>query len=134
MQGRRAEIRNELNLPLGVARSRRHRQHAETFGSVLEAQSARKHAVPRRVLKDIAPPQADHVQATRHGIGPLVQILLRVQDDRRGACRPLEECRRTTSLIGTAAKPERVIVAQILFRSKGILRKSSNERMSSGDK
>ena len=118
MQGRRAEIRNELNLPLGVARSRRHRQHAETFGSVLEAQSARKHAVPRRVLKDIAPPQADHVQATRHGIGPLVQILLRVQDDRRGARRATGGMQAHHFAHRHRGKPERVIVAQILFRSK----------------
>ena len=118
MQGRRTEIRNELNLPLGIARSRRHRQHAETFGTVLEAQSARKHAVPRRVLKDIAPPQADHIQATRHGIGPLVQILLRVQDDRRGARRATGRMQAHHFAHWNSGKPERVIIAQILFRSK----------------
>ena len=72
VQAGRTEIGDEFDLPFGVSRRRRDGQRAESLSSVLEAQSAGKHAVARRVLEDVRIPEPYHIHTAGHLVRPLV--------------------------------------------------------------
>ena len=78
-----AEVREELQLPQRVARRRGDGEHSQFLRSVLESEPAGEHAVAGSVLEHVLGPAAHHPEASRHGVGPLVQVLCSVQDDRR---------------------------------------------------
>ena len=116
VQGRSPEIGDELDLTLGVACRGGDRKHAQPLGAVLETQPAREHAVSRRILEDVARAQPHHIEAARHGIGPFVEILLRVQDHRGRPRRAARRMEAHNAAQRDGGHLERIAVAQILFR------------------
>ena len=85
MQSRGTEIGDELDLAFGIACRCGNSQHPQAFSPILEPQSSSKHAVARRILENIALAESHHIQAAGHGVGPFLQIVLRVQNDGRSA-------------------------------------------------
>ncbi len=65
-----AEVLDELELTLGVARPGGDGHAAETFRPEMNAEAAREQAVAGHVLEDVALAHARHVEATGHEIGP----------------------------------------------------------------
>ena len=112
------KVGDKLNLPLGIAGSSRNSQHTQTFGTILEAQSSGKHTVAGRVLKNISLTQSHHIQTARHGIGPFFQIVLCVQNHGRSSCGATGRMKTDYLFQRHGRKPERIMVAQILFGSE----------------
>lgn len=118
VQRRSPEIGDELDLAFGIAGRGGHREHAQPLGPVLESQPARKHAVSRRVLEDIARAQPHHIEAARHGIGPLVEIPLRMQYHRGCTRCPARRVQAHHAAQRHGRHPERIAVTQVLFRGE----------------
>ena len=77
-----AEVREKLELAEGVSSRGRDGQHAHLLSTVLEAKAAGEHPVAGGVLEHVLRAAAHHPQAAGDRIGPFIQILLRMQDDR----------------------------------------------------
>ena len=122
MKSRSAEIGNELYLPFGVACGSRNGKHSQPLRAVLESQAAGEHSVARGVLENVARAQANHVKATRNGVGPFVEVALRVQDYGRRAGCAARGMQAHHLAQRHRRQAERVIVAQILLCGKGNLR------------
>ena len=86
MQSCSAKIGNELQLSLGISRSSRNSHHSKTLRTILETQSASKHSVSRRILEHIPRTQTHHMQTPCYRIGPLIQILLCMDNYSRVSC------------------------------------------------
>ena len=77
-----AEVREKLELAEGVSSRGRDGQHAHLLSTVLKAKAAGEHPVAGGVLEHVLRAAAHHPQAAGDRIGPFIQILLRMQDDR----------------------------------------------------
>ena len=114
-----AEVGEELELAQGVARCSRDCKHAELLGSVLEAESSGEHSVTGSILEDIFRTASDHPEAACNGVGPLLEILLGVEDHGRvaGGAAGGVETHALGERDGCYAKG--ICVAQILLRGEG---------------
>ena len=118
MQGRCAEIGDELDLPFGVSGSSRNGEHAQAFGTVLKAQTAGEHAVAGRVLEDVSLAQSDHIEAAGYGVGPFVKVVLCVQDDGGSAGGTAGRMEAYDLFQRNGRESEGIVVAQILLGGK----------------
>ena len=82
MEGCCAKVGHELNLTQGISGSSRDGQHAHTLCTVLKSETAGEHAVTAGILEDIVGAKSHHPQVTRHLVGPFVEVLLRMKDNR----------------------------------------------------
>ena len=96
------KVSDKLNLPLGIAGSSRNSQHT----------------VAGRILKNISLTQSHHIQTARYGIGPFLQIVLCVQNHGRSSCGTTGRMETDHLFQRHGRKPERIMVAQILFGSE----------------
>lgn len=80
-----AEVLDQLELALGVARPGGDGHAAETLRPEVDAEAAREQAVAGHVLEDVALAHARHVQAAGHEVGPAVDVRLGVADGHGGA-------------------------------------------------
>ena len=115
MNGGSAEVLNELYLSERVARCCWHGESTESLRTVLESESASKHAVARRVLEDIVRTEANHPEASSHSVGPFVYVLLRVQNDGWIACSARRGVEAHTLAQGNAGHAEGVCISQVLL-------------------
>ena len=82
-----AEVLDELHLPLGHAARYRHDRAAEALAAVMRAEPAGEEPVAISVVHDHAGATAGGNDRARHQIGPGIDVVLRVADDRRLAGR-----------------------------------------------
>ena len=113
-----AEIREELELAKGVAGSRRNGQHADLLRSVLEAEAAGEHTVAGGVLEHVLRAASNHPETAGYGIGPFVEILLRMQDDRGIAGGAAGRVQAHAFVKRNRSQTERIGVAKILLRGE----------------
>ena len=118
MKSGSTKVSDKLNLPLGIAGSSRNSQHTQTFGTILETQATGKHTVAGRILENISFTQPHHIQTACYGIGPLFQIVLCVQNHGRSTCGTTGRMKTDYLFQRHGRKPERIMVAQILFGSE----------------
>ena len=118
MKSSSTKVSDKLNLPLGIASSSWDSQHTQTFGTILETQATGKHTVARRVLEDISFTQSHHIQTACYGIGPFFQIVLCMQNHGRSSCGTTGRMETDYLFQRHGRKPERIMVAQILFGSE----------------
>ena len=82
------KVFQKLELPLGIARPGRDGQAAQPFGPVMDAKATGEEPVAGHVLKGVLGPHPDHVHAAGHEIGPGINVVSGVVDDRGRARRP----------------------------------------------
>ena len=115
------EVREELELAQGVAGGGGDGQHADLLGPVLEAEATGEHTVTGSILEDVLRTAAHHPQAAGDGIGPFIQVLLRMQDDRGIAGGSTGRVQAHALVKRNRSHPERIGVAKILLGGKGNL-------------
>jgi hypothetical protein len=79
----RAELADQLDLPLAKSARHRHHRAAQPLGAVVCAQPAGEQAIAVGVVDDVARPCAADVQRARHQVGPQIDVARRVADHRR---------------------------------------------------
>ena len=75
-----SEIGHELNLTQRVSGSGWNGEHTQSFRTILESQSASEHAISTGILEHVVGTQSHHPQIAGNLVGPLIQVVLRVQN------------------------------------------------------
>jgi hypothetical protein len=116
---RGAKISDQLDLAAAVAGSGRDGQGAEALRAVLEAEAAGEQAVAADILEDVAGPGSGREQGARHQVGPGIEIVAVVEDDRgvAGGAAGAMEADRIVARHGEEAVGE--MLPQILFGGHG---------------
>ena len=120
-QDRAAEIQHEHDLLLRVAAGDGDDRRADALRAVMGAQAAGEQAVPVGVLDDVLARRARGGERARHHIGPEVDIVPVVGDDRglaRGARGGMDA---DDVLEGFGEEPVGIVVAEIDFFREGKL-------------
>ena len=128
----RAEVADQLDLPLAEAARHRHDRAAQPLGAVVGAEPAGEQAVAVGDVDHVARPRAGGADRARHQVGPGVDVARRVADHRRPAGRAARGVDAHALLARDREHAERIGVAQVVLGGEGKARRSSSVRRSSG--
>ena len=115
------EVLDQLDLALGLAATERHHGQAQPLGAVVRAQPAGEQAVAVADVHHVTRPRTGGADAARHGVGPDVDVLLRVADHGRLAGGAAAGVDAHDLLARHGEDAEGVAVAQILLGGEGEL-------------
>ena len=115
---RRAEFLHEPELALCVAGARGDHGKAGLLGAVMEPETAGKQAVGHHVLENVAPAAARAHHRPCHEARPVVDVFLRVVNDRRDARGAAGHVDAHHSVHWHGEVLARIRVPQIVFRGK----------------
>ena len=115
----RCEVADQLHLPFRHAARHRHHRAAEPLGSVVGPQSAGEQPVAVRDVHEVTRPSTGRPDRTRHQLGPGVDVVAGVADNRRPACRPRRGVYPGYLVTRYGEHAERVLRAQIVLAGKG---------------
>ena len=115
----RAELADQLDLPLAEAARHRHHRAAQPLGAVVRAQPAGEQAVAVGVVDDVARPRPAGVERARHQVGPQIDVARRVADHRRPPRRAARGMDAHALLARDGEHAEGIGVAQVGLRGEG---------------
>ncbi len=110
------EVDDQPHLALGHPARDRHDRAAQALGAVVRAESAGEEAVAVCDVHDVPAPAAGGADRPRADVGPRVDVMRRVADDRRQAGRPARGVHADDLLARHREHPERIVLAQVVLR------------------
>ena len=112
---RRAEVLQEHDLPLGVARGDGNDRRTQLLHAVMQTESARKQTVAERDVEDVLVRRPRHHENARDAGRPIVQILAGIAADDGLARRARRGVQADNLLHRHGKKTERIMVSQIVL-------------------
>ena len=107
------EVLHELDLPLGVAGADGQHGGPDPLGTVVHSESAGEQAVSVEVLQHVLLGHAEGRHPPGEGFGPVVEVLLRVTDDRGPAGGAGGYVDPRDVVVGDGEELVRVVVAEV---------------------